>query len=175
MHIQAEQFVKRVKKLYPHFFYLSKVLECGSLNINGSVRKHFWFCDYTGIDVGMGRCVDLVTAAHLYERPNTFDVVISTEMLEHDIFWRSSLTTMYNNLKDGGIMIITCASPGRPEHGTSRTSPQDSPFTTDYYRNLSGADLRSVLDNFKFTNPFYDDKSSTNFDTYFCGIKGKML
>lgn len=47
-------------------------------------------------------------------------------------------------LRPGGLFLFTCASEGRPEHGTKATSPQDSPFTTNYYKNLTEADIRSI-------------------------------
>ena len=63
-----------------------RVLEVGSLDINGSVRPLFENCNYTGIDLGEGRGVDVVAHVTDYHRldDNEFDVVISTETLEHD-------------------------------------------------------------------------------------------
>ena len=49
-HLQQSEYVKSLKKIYPHFFNRKKVLEVGSLNINGSIRdfqfnneKHFGY------------------------------------------------------------------------------------------------------------------------------------
>ncbi len=107
MHREANQFVISVKKQYPEFFSGKKVLEVGSLDINGSVRQFFDGCDYTGIDIGEGKGVDHVSKAHEYVCPETHDVIISTEMLEHDKFWTDSLKRMYDNLKVGGLLILT--------------------------------------------------------------------
>jgi cyclopropane fatty-acyl-phospholipid synthase-like methyltransferase len=104
---------------------------------------------------------------------NDYDVVISTECFEHDEHWQQTLKNVIKNLlSKGGLFLFSCAAPGRPEHGTKKTSPKDSPFTNDYYRNLSEADIRSVLDCDKiFSN--YKFKTRTEFpqDLYFYGIK----
>lgn len=51
---------------------------------------------------------------------------------------------MYSVCRPGGLIVFTCATEGRGEHGTTRTSPADSPFTNDYYRNVTEADVREV-------------------------------
>jgi hypothetical protein len=53
-------FVASVKDKHPEFFSNTKVLEVGSLDINGSIRMFFSDCDYTGVDLGPGRGVDLI-------------------------------------------------------------------------------------------------------------------
>lgn len=146
MHNAVKCFIKEVKKELPYKFRLRDVLEVGSHNINGSPRKYFWFCKYTGIDISAGKGVDLVCDI-TKEWPSLYpyDVVISTEMLEHCERWDIALSTMYHLLKPGGLMIMTCAGPDRPEHGTRRSNPECSPDTTDYYRNISITDFKSIL------------------------------
>lgn len=174
MHIEVQQFVGHVRQLLPDYFQNKKVLEVGSLNINGTVRVFFNDCDYTGIDLAEGPGVDKTISIHELVEPSTYDVVISTEMLEHDKHWKDSLWRMYDNLKAGGLMILTCAGPQRPEHGTTRTSPQDSPFTTDYYRNISAEDFIGVLGGTLFQSPHLQYERGEQ-DLMFFGIKkGKL-
>lgn len=81
-------------------------------------------------------------------------------------------------LKPGGLFFFTCASDGRPEHGTRRTSPNDSYGTlgnvegwTDYYKNLNLTHLKEVFDldkDFCGWNAYYNEQSK---DLYFWGIK----
>jgi SAM-dependent methyltransferase len=170
MHKEVRQFIRSVRSKYPQYFFFKKVLECGSLNINGSVRRHFWFCDHFGIDVGPGRCVDMICPAMHFKQPEAYDVVISTEMLEHDKDWKDSLRQMYSNLKPGGLMIITCACVTRPEHGTKRTSPQDSPHTTDYYYNIPLWEFRSVMPDCYFDKHYLTHERGMQ-DLMFWGIK----
>ena len=170
MHPEINQFVEAVKQKYPVYFRGKKVLEVGSLDINGSIRGSFHQCIYTGIDLGEGPGVDKVVSIHEHLDPKGYDVVISTEMLEHDVHWQDSLVSMYANLKSGGLMILTCAGPNRHEHGTKRTTPGDSPFTTDYYRNISEGDFHSVLPEYFFSE-YSLGLYRGDTDLYFYGIK----
>lgn len=170
MHNEVKQFIKKVRRKHTRYFFGSSVLEVGSLNINGTVRKFFWFCKYWGIDLLDGEGVDMVCPIRSHKQPREYDVVISTEMLEHDKDWKESLRQMYENLKDGGLLILTCASTMRPEHGTTRTTPQDSPFTTDYYRNISISDFTEVLPPDLFTEYFIGEERNGQ-DLMFYGLK----
>jgi SAM-dependent methyltransferase len=172
-HREQREWCELVKYAHDEFFVGTSVLDIGSLDINGNNRYLFEQCNYTGIDIGDGPNVDVVCSGHLFKSDDLFDVVISTECFEHDEHWQQTLNNVINNLlKDGGLFLFSCAAPGRPEHGTKRTSPKDSPFTNDYYRNLSEADIRSVLNCDEiFSN--YKFKTRTEFpqDLYFYGIK----
>ena len=172
-HREQKEWCELVKYAHDEFFVGTSVLDIGSLDINGNNRYLFEQCNYTGIDIGDGPNVDVVCSGHLFKSDDLFDVVISTECFEHDEHWELTLKNVINNLlKDGGLFLFSCAAPGRPEHGTKRTSPKDSPFTNDYYRNLSEADIRSVLDCDEiFSN--YKFKTRIDFpqDLYFYGIK----
>lgn len=170
MHLECRQFIKNVKELYPEFFRFSRVLEVRSLNINGTVRKHFWFCKYIGLDLHKGRCVDVVCHAADYFKTNYFDPVISCEALEHDEHWIASVWSMYTNLKVGGLMIITCASINRKEHGTTRSEPESSPFTNDYYGNISAVDFEKVLPRQWFSMYSLEQRRNDE-DLVFYGIK----
>lgn len=171
VHREASDFIRSVKAKFPERFTGKKVLEVGSLNINGSVREMFTNCDYTGIDLAEGDGVDVVSRAHEFTYPESFDVVISSEMLEHDEHWERSLPQMYDNLKPGGLMVITCAGPKRAEHGTKRTdSGWASPFTSDYYRNISREDFQSVLPPHFWVDAEWSYRDGGE-DLYFYGIK----
>jgi SAM-dependent methyltransferase len=169
MHTEPWELTAKVKAKYPKYFDNSTVLEVGSLNINGSVRSFFTNCTYIGLDLGEGPGVDVVCPIHEYS-PADFDVVISTEMLEHDVHWQESLAAMVNKIKPGGLFVFTCAGPNRHEHGTKRTTPGDAPFTTDYYRNISIDDFKSVVDlaTFDDANLYYERDMC---DLLFYGIK----
>lgn len=142
-----------VKNKFPEYFKNKKVIDFGSLDINGSNRELFVDCDYTGLDIGPGKNVDVVSKAHEYDAPDqSYDVVISTEMFEHDKFLNLSFKNIVRVLKPGGLLLFTCAGPGRAEHGTRRTSPHDSPFTTaigdwgDFYENVDEVKIRNIID-----------------------------
>ena len=105
-------------------FKNKRVLEVGSKYINGSVRplieKFLSPREYIGIDIEPGKFVDLVLPAERileYFGPESFDVVISTELLEHVKDWRVVINNMKNVLKRGGYIYITTRSKGFPYHG----------------------------------------------------------
>lgn len=100
-----------------------EVLEVGSQNVNGSPREVLVPMGpkkYIGIDFQKGKDVDLVLLVdHLtqYFGLDRFDVVVSTEMLEHAQDWRQAVRQMKNVLAPDGLLIITTRSPGFPYHG----------------------------------------------------------
>ncbi len=149
-HPEQLEFFSALKANLPGHFKQAKVLEVGALDINGSVRKLFTDCDYTGVDIAEGPGIDLACPGQLLAFPSgQFDTVVSAECLEHNPFWRETLANMLRMLKPGGLLIMTCATRGRKEHGTTRTSPEASPLTVaarwDYYRNLSANDIAAAV------------------------------
>ena len=160
-----------VKTLLPEFFHGVRVLDIGSLDINGNNRYLFTDSSYIGIDLGAGANVDVVCRGHQYKNDQPFDVVISTECFEHDKFWEQTILNGITLLRPGGLFAFTCATIGRDEHGTRKIKPHDSPFTLDYYCNLTEADMREKI---HFDNLFISYKFSVDVqahDLYFWGIK----
>lgn len=68
---------------------------------------------------GEGGVDEVWDARYLSEKfgENSFDVVLSTEMLEYVDDWRKVITEMKRVLRPDGILIITTRSPGFPYHG----------------------------------------------------------
>ena len=142
MHGTVMRWVRKLKVEHPnHFSEGCRVLEYGSLDINGGVRSIFNAPqEYVGIDCQAGRGVDWVGVCHEYEHPvGEFDVVISTEMLEHDPYWRKSLEHACSMLRSGGLFIMTCAAPRRAPH-----NHDDSP-EPGYYENRTDDDVLDEL------------------------------
>lgn len=171
------EYVESVKTKFPDFFENVVVYDFGSLDINGNNKVHFEGAQYTGVDIGEGKNVDVVSKAHEFKPRKKADVVISTEMLEHDMFWVESLRNMLRLLRSGGLMVITCATTGRPEHGTSKTKNTDSPFTTqvpewaNYYRNLDTNDFIYALNPELNFDEFEITLDLDHKDIQFYGIK----
>jgi SAM-dependent methyltransferase len=98
------------------------VLEVGSLDVNGSVRPMVearGAASYLGVDVVDGPGVDLVAdAEELWKHfdRDTFDVVISTEMLEHVADWQRAIDSMVTVLRPGGVVVWTTRSVGFAYH-----------------------------------------------------------
>ena len=128
-----------------------RVLEIGSADINGSIRPFFPGSVYTGVDLSAGPGVDVIASGHELALPDQHvDLAVSCECFEHNPLWRETFVNMHRMTTAGGVVLITCASRGRAEHGTARTRPNESPGSQslgwDYYRNLNRADFERRLD-----------------------------
>lgn len=177
MHQSVTDFVQSVKDRFPQHFQDCRVLEVGSRYINGTVRTFFRRCEYWGLDLAYGPLVDCVCHVGDFLSvkwgrppvPQSYDTVISSEALEHDKRWNDSLAGMLRLTRPGGLLVITCAGPGRPEHGTKRSDPASSPATTDYYRNVDEAMFWSALRKTDFSD--WRLKVADG-DLQFWGVKG---
>jgi SAM-dependent methyltransferase len=173
-HPQQRNYVQSVKNRCKDHFHDKTVLEVGSLNINGTIRDFFTECDYTGIDVGPGKGVDIVIGGHQYDAPTaSFDVVASCECFEHNPYWAETFTNMIRLCKPGGLIFFTCATTGRKEHGTRAHYPDTSPLTLhwNYYRNLTEADFREICNIDEYFSQYRFDVDNTAHDLYFFGIR----
>ena len=71
---------------------------------------------YHGIDIAPGPGVDEVADAAEWRAAETFDVVVSTEVLEHAPRWRDVVQNAWHALAPGGVLLLTWATDPRPEH-----------------------------------------------------------
>jgi hypothetical protein len=154
-------------------------LEVGSYDVNGSVRKFFPNADYVGVDLIQGPGVDLVCEGDkIPHQDNNYHITISCECFEHNPSWAETFINMYRMTKDGGLVIFTCATTGRAEHGTTRTSPKSSPGTQalnwDYYKNLTAEDFQSILNFNEIFQEYFFLMNSISCDLYFFGVKGSQ-
>lgn len=176
-HPAQRRFCRRVRRKHPLHFWKKNVIDVGSLDINGTNRYLFNKCNYVGVDLIGGKNVDFVGVAEMVipqiEKQWSWhqgfvDVIISTEMLEHDRTWADSLRVMYDSLRHGGLLVITCAGDGREEHGTTSSLPGDSPATNEYYKNVSNEMFASVIKADMFSEYFLRQYRT---DLQFYGIK----
>lgn len=177
-HKNQKEFCERIRREFPERFRGKKVLDCGSLDINGNNKYLFTECEYIGIDIGPGKNVNVVTKIHEYEcEDETFDLIISTECFEHDLYLEKSLKRIIKLLKKNGMFLFTCATTGRTEHGTEKNSPNDCPLTKEikewknYYRNINAEDIMSIINVEEIFNEYEFQKNLETKDLYFFGIK----
>lgn len=170
-HESQIQYMLSVKERFPERFKNCRVLDIGSLDLNGNNRYLFKDYKYLGVDIGIGKNVDLVCYGHKVVDHEGFDIVISTECLEHDMFWEETLKNMFNLTKKNGLILLSCATTGRPEHGTIATSPTDSPFTNNYYKNLTVNDISNAINLHDLKQYEFKTTTSPSCDLYFWGIK----
>ena len=170
------EFINTMSKHLPQFFNNVRVLEIGSLDIKGTIRQFYNNCEYTGIDVALGKGVDIVCQGQDYDiHDGYYDHVISCECMEHNPYWLETFLNMIRLCRPGGLITMTCAAIGRDEHGTARTDHESSPLTVsigwNYYKNLSENHFRKkiVFDEHFDLNRFWCNWGRS--DLYFAGIK----
>ncbi len=177
-HPEQVEFCKSVQQKFPFFFKDRLVLDIGSLDINGSNGYLFDNCLYFGLDLFVGKNVDFVSKGHELDLPDSsIDTIISTECFEHDQFYDLTIKNILRMLKPGGLFVFTCATTGRAEHGTRRTSPDAAPFIQelgewgDYYKNLDEDHIREILDVDATFKSYAFGVNEQSHDLYFWGIK----
>jgi len=87
-----------------------RVLDIGSLDVNGNVRELFPESEYIGLDMRAGDNVDMVANSHnLPYDDESFDMVVCLEMLEHDDDPFKTASEIRRVVKQDGHIIV-CAS-----------------------------------------------------------------
>lgn len=179
MHKEVIHFIKFVSEILSVFFSDKVVMDIGGGDINGNNRYAFKNVVYHCNDVcASPNVTDISRTKDLQFPANAFDTIISTECFEHDPEYEQSFLKIYDMLKPNGLFVFTCASTGRPEHGTSNHKPHQSFGTIcgfedmkDYYKNLDESDLNKIValkDIFVVYKTYYNSFSK---DLYFFGIK----
>lgn len=145
MHKRVKLYCEQVKEEFPRFFTNVHVLDVGSLDVNGNNRYLFDKSTYIGVDIKEGKNVDIVCPCHKLDfKDESFDVIISTEMLEHDPYWYESLRKMSKMLKPDGLLLLSCATPPRAKHYIQRRGVGEE--WIEYYRNIEIEDLVKGID-----------------------------
>lgn len=179
-HISQTEWCMKLKNDYPKYFVNKRVLDIGSLDINGNNKSLFVNCDYVGLDVVKGKNVDVVSIAHEYNPDKLFDVVLSTSALEHDMYYKLTLRKMVALLKPKGFMFISAPYEWH-EHGTKKSRPEHSGTTqmgekwANYYKNIDIEDITGTLNLEEIFYEFYigvsSHKAIKGRDFRFWGIK----
>lgn len=95
-----------------------KILDVGSMDINGSYKNMFKGFDYTGLDITTGGNVNIVPDDKYNWKElatDSFDIVISGQAFEHIEYFWLTIAEMTRVLKEGGLMCII-APRGFREH-----------------------------------------------------------
>lgn len=121
-----------------------RVLEVGALNINGSARAAVLADAYHGIDRVSGPGVDEIADAHGYTPAEAPDLVVCAEVLEHDPDPAGLVSRLWSWIQaEGGVLILTAASPGRAPHSAIDGGPVRP---GEHYAGIAHADLRAWCD-----------------------------
>ena len=118
-----------------------RVIEVGSRNVNGSARRvieSMHPAEYVGVDIEAAPEVDVICDIEkLCEKfdAESFDLVVTTEVLEHVRDWRRAVSNLKRMCRPGGVVIVTTRSYGFAYHG----------YPFDYWR-YELSDMRSLFD-----------------------------
>lgn len=130
-----------------------RFLDVGSLDVNGSLRstvESFTPKEYIGVDVIVGNGVDhLCPGKDLisFFGKNSFDVVLSTEVLEHVYKWKEFISNIKRVCKPLGYVLLTARSRGFPYH----------PYPKDFWR-FEISDFTSIFSDFKILEVIPDSQ-----------------
>lgn len=170
------QFFAHVVKSFPTHFQ-GRVLDVGSLDINGGPHTLFTSSEYVGVDLGVGRNVTHVSRGEdLAFIDNLFDVAMSSECFEHNQQWRATLCNMIRMTREGGLIVFSAAGTGRAEHGTTRSdkgfaAPLAVDLGLEWYENLTAKMVRQAIAGEDLVGYFCVSVRNTS-DLLFLGIKG---
>jgi len=115
------------------------VLDLGGRNVNGTTRALFPTATrYLVVDIADHPSVDVVADAGDLDLGQTFDVVVSTELLEHTNRAADIVAAAYRHLDVDGTFVATMAGPGRGAHGASGEA---APPPGEWYRNVEPDEL----------------------------------
>lgn len=176
-HQEQRRFVELVNERILTQPRPQKILEVGSYDILGTVRDLFADAkSYIGADLIAGPGVEMVKSGHEIDlESNSLDLALSCECFEHNPYWLETFLNMIRMTRPGGLVVFTCASRGRLEHGTARSGAPMSLGTQSvgwqYYRNLRRSDFEKRVDfigHFALYRFYYVPAS---FDLHFFGVK----
>ena len=121
MHMSCIMFI--AKNITHEEICGKKVLELGSRDVNGSPRYVLQLLkpsEYIGVDIQKGKGVDEVCSVDDIVGKfgeNAFDIVVSTELLEHVQDWKTAVSNLKKVSKPNGLLFITTRSKGFNYHG----------------------------------------------------------
>ena len=194
-HKEQKDYLDKIKSQFPQAFTNKKVLDIGSFNVNGNEEPWFDNCEFIGLDIGPGEGVDIVCPANEYDAPDgTFDTIISCECWEHNPFYKESIQNAVRMLKPNGFFIFSCATTGRPVHGTKTQDKIDREnhktqqgnssknwitmpnvfnenWDNEYYKNVTEEDVRECIDIDNIFSDYKFEVETNHCDLYFWGIK----
>ena len=122
MHLSSSLIGKKALEVYSETSF-TKILEVGSLDVNGSLRDHnVNNLEWVGVDFEEGKGVDVVlTDPYAYPfESETFDMVMASSVFEHSEFFWVLFMEMVRLTKPGGVIYV-CA----PSNGVVHRYPVD--------------------------------------------------
>ena len=108
---QLKNYEEEILHPFREFDCLYLVLEVGALDVNGTIRTNFERYEgsyqYTGIDYNEGKGVNVVISKDTdWEQLDQYDLVVSTNALEHDPNFHRTIVNIHSHLRIGGMFWL---------------------------------------------------------------------
>lgn len=138
-------------------------LDLGGRDVNGTVHGLFPGVVWTVLDIEPHHSVDIVADVTTWEREGEYDIVLSTEAIEHIAQWPRIIDAGYDVLRPGGYMIVTGGSTGRGPHSCTGVVPVPA---GEHYGNVAPDDLERVAKEVGFTDIHVEYNPEPHYDVY---------
>jgi hypothetical protein len=176
VHSSAYQFVCKMIATYGE---PDSVVEIGSYDVNGSVRPLFKKAlgggHYVGIDSRKGPGVDVVCKGESYhpsleQFPDGVACVVCCEVLEHAPHAKEVVKNAVKMLREGGLLIVTCAMEPRVRHTCDAEFVLTGQDVHEHYKNVDPKEITNWLKSTKLTNLAVSENPALG-DLYAWGVK----
>jgi len=150
MHKEAFEAIKDFTQEYQTRSF-NRALDVGGQDVNSTsqgIHPHTLFDveHWDILDIYPGKSVTIVADGTTWRRPEgwePYDLVLSTETLEHVANWQGILETCIEALAPGGVLVATWAAPPRPPHSAEG---HPDPFVLgEHYANVSTEQVDDFL------------------------------
>lgn len=152
-------------------------LDIGGQDVNSSaqgIHPHALFdVDYWDVlDIYPGDSVTIVADGTTWRRPThqkPYDLVLTTETLEHVEDWQGILETCSAALGTGGVLVGTWAGEGRPPH--SSVGHPDPFVLGEHYANVTAGEVENFLREAKLFAYWELVENTNHGDVYLYAVK----
>ena len=175
-HKSQMDFFEKVIRQYKNPF-AGKVLDIGSLDINGGPHQLISPREYVGVDLAEGKNVTLISRGEKVNFEDSyFDVTMSSECFEHNPEWQQTLINMIRQTSKEGLVVFSCATFGRRKHGTSdsadkgKSAPLAVAIGQEYYSNVKGRDVKKIANKYFMPSSYFIIYDFSHRDLFFCGL-----
>jgi SAM-dependent methyltransferase len=151
-HVSCIVFVAQCLHRDPSLVAEKRVLEIGAYGMGvRPLIELYGPAEYVGVDFRPGPGVDIVADATRLDEGITgrgYDLVVTTETLEHVRDWRAAVEGFKRACRPGGALLLTTRSAGYPFHGAP----------DDYWR-FDASDMRAIFSDFELLANQPDEES----------------
>lgn len=164
MHEAAFEAVRRFSNTVNLAGFVGPALDLGGRDVNGTVHSLFPNATFTVLDIEPHPSVDIVADVTRW-KPGLpqWDLVISTETIEHVEQWWTIIEAGYAALLPGGHMIVTGGSLGRGPHSCIGGVPVPE---GEYYGNVDPGDLWNTAVQAGFSSIYVEYNPEPHYDVY---------